>query len=75
MCGDIQYYFRLWKKQAVERKEQEHEAEQRKYEMTRSNPELYKFMTHLLDCSCVFCADMRKELGLPSYERSKTKTK
>lgn len=34
--------------------------------MTRTNPELYKFMTHLLDCSCGFCADMRKELGLPS---------
>ena len=33
--------------------------------MSRTNPELYKFMTHLFDCSCAFCADMRKELKLP----------
>ena len=33
--------------------------------MKRTNQELYKFMTHLLDCSCVFCVDMRKDLGLP----------
>lgn len=29
MCSDIKYYMRLWKKQALERKEQEQEAEKR----------------------------------------------
>jgi hypothetical protein len=40
-------------------------------EFARTNLKLYKFMTHLFDCSCVFCAEMRKELKLPIQKEDK----